>query len=58
MVKKAISNLIGKFTKTQVAELCSSLSVKSIESSLKKLVDESMIEKHGSGKNTFYTFKN
>lgn len=58
MVKKAISNLIGKFTKTQVAELCPSLSVKSIESSLKKLADENVIEKHGSGKNTFYTLKN
>lgn len=58
MVKKAISNLIGKFTKTQIAELCPSLSVKSIESSLKKLADENVIEKHGSGKNTFYTLKN
>lgn len=58
MVKKAISSLIGKFTKTQVAELCPSLSVKSIESSLKKLADENVIEKHGSGKNTFYTLKN
>lgn len=58
MVKKAISNLIGKFTKTQIAELCPSLSVKSIESSLKKLADENIIEKHGSGKNTFYTLKN
>lgn len=58
MVKKAISNLIGKFTKTLIAELCPSLSVKSIESSLKKLADENVIEKHGSGKNTFYTLKN
>lgn len=58
MVKKAISNLIGKFTKTQIAELCPSLSVKSIESSLKKLADENVIEKRGSGKNTFYTLKN
>ena len=58
MVKKAISNLIGKFTKTQIAELCPSLSVKSIESSLKKLADENVVEKHGSGKNTFYTLKN
>ncbi len=58
IVKKAISSLIGKFTKTQVAELCPSLSVKSIESSLKKLADENVIEKHGSGKNTFYTLKN
>jgi len=25
---------------------------------LKKLADENVIEKHGSGKNTFYTLKN
>lgn len=54
MVKKAISSFVGKFTKTQVAELCPSLSVKSVENSLKKLADENFIEKQGSGKNTFY----
>ncbi len=58
MVKKAISSIIGKFTKTQISELCPSLSIKSIESSLKKLVDRSFIEKQGSGKNTYYIRKN
>lgn len=58
MVKKAIESIIGKFTKSQISELCPSLSVKSVESSLKKLVDESFIEKQGSGKNTYYIRKN
>lgn len=58
MVKKAIESVIGKFTKSQISQLCPSLSVKSVESSLKKLVDESFIEKQGSGKNTYYIRKN
>lgn len=58
MVKKAISSIIGKFTKSQIVELCPSLSIKSVESSLKKLADENFIEKQGSGKNTYYVRKN
>lgn len=58
MVKKAITTLIGKFKKSSLVSLCPSLSIKSIENSLKKLVDEGLIEKHGVGKNTFYTRKN
>ena len=54
MVKKAISTIIGKFTKSQIAELCPSLSVKSIEGALKKLANEEKIKKCGTGKNTFY----
>lgn len=54
MVKKAISTMFGKFTKSQMVELCPSLSVKSIESSLKRLTDEGTIKKCGTGKNTFY----
>lgn len=54
MVKKAISAIIGKFTKSQIAELCPSLSVKSIEGALKKLANEEKIKKRGTGKNTFY----
>lgn len=54
MVMKAISTIIGKFTKSQIAELCPSLSVKSIESALKKLANEEKIKKCGTGKNTFY----
>lgn len=54
MVEKAISTIIGKFTKSTIIELCPSLSVKSIESALKKLAIEEQIKKCGAGKNTFY----
>jgi predicted transcriptional regulator len=55
MVKKAIGSIIGKFNKAKLIELCPTLSTKSIESALKKLADDNLIEKHGSGKSTFYT---
>ena len=58
IVKNAICSIIGKFNKTKLIELCPTISVKSIESSLKKLIDNNLIEKHGSGKSTFYTRKN
>ena len=58
IVKKAISTIIGKFNKTKIIELCPTLGVKSIESALKKLIDSDLIEKHGTGKSTFYTRKN
>ena len=57
IVEKAIRNIIGKFNKTKLVELCPTLSVKSIESALKKLTDGNLIEKHGSGKSTFYIRK-
>lgn len=57
MVRKAISPIVGKFNKTMVVSLCPRLSVKSIESSLKKLLDENYIEKQGAGKNTYYIKK-
>ena len=45
MVKKAVSTIIAKFTKSQIVELCPSLSVKSIEGELKKLTNEGKIKK-------------
>ena len=58
IIKKAIVKIIGKFNKTKIIELCPTLGVKSIESALKKLADSDLIEKHGTGKSTFYTRKN
>lgn len=55
VVQQAIANIIGKFNKAKLIELCPNLSVKSIESVLKKLCDNNIIQKHGTGKNTFYT---
>lgn len=57
-VKKAITLKIGKFGKADIVALCPTLSVKSVENALKKLVAENLIEKHGNGKATYYLRKN
>ena len=58
MVKKAIETRVGKFTKSDIAGLCPSISASSVEASLKKLAREGKIQKRGSGKSTFYTRNN
>lgn len=57
IVRKAVAQKIGKFTKTEILELCPSISASSVESSLRKLAALGEIKKHGAGKNTFYTRK-
>ena len=54
MVRKATMNKIGKFSKKDIRELCPSLSVSSIEGSLRTLVKDGALLKGGSGKNTYY----
>ena len=54
MVRKATQNKIGKFNKQGIRELCPSLSVSSIEGSLRKLVAEGELRREGTGKSTFY----
>lgn len=57
IVRKAVAQKIGKFTKTEILELCPSISASSVEVALRKLAALGEIEKHGAGKNTFYTRK-
>lgn len=54
MVRKAVHNKIGKFNKQDIRELCPSLSISSIEGSLRKLVAEGEIRRESSGKLTYY----
>ena len=54
IVKASVDGKIGKFTKREIADICPSISEKSVEASLKKLVDEGYVKKYGAGKNTFY----
>lgn len=54
MVRKATMNKIGKFTKQDIRELCPTLSVSSIEGSLRKLVELEVVKREGKGKGTFY----
>ncbi len=56
-VKSAVVNIVGKFTKADVLELCPAISRSSVENSLKSLLEDGMIERHGRGKATFYTRK-
>lgn len=55
VVRRAVESRLGKFTKTDIMELCPTLGKTSVESSLKQLVDEGVLVKHGKGRATFYT---
>ncbi|MCD8107629.1 MAG: Fic family protein [Oscillospiraceae bacterium] len=54
MVRKATMQKIGRFTKQDIRELCPSLSVSSVESSLRRLVTLGELKREGKGKNTCY----
>ena len=54
MVRKAISQKIGRFSKQDIRELCPSLSISSIEGSLRKLVEEGELRREGVGRSTKY----
>lgn len=54
MVRRATMQKIGRFTKSDIKELCPSLSVSSIESALRKLLVEKEIAREGVGKSTKY----
>lgn len=54
-VHNAVKEKIGKFTKSEIMELVPSIGKASVENSLKTLVEEGVIERHGRGKATFYT---
>lgn len=55
VVRRAVEGRLGKFTKTDLLEFCPTLGKTSVESSLKRLVDEGVLVKHGKGRATFYT---
>lgn len=57
MVEKAVNSKIGKFTKSDIMELCPEIGRASVENALKKLCDDGKIEKHGAGRSTFYSPK-
>ena len=54
MVRMAVENKIGRFTKQDIHELCPSLSISSIESSLRKLVATGELKREGTGRATYY----
>lgn len=54
IVRKATVYKIGRFTKQDIHKLCPSLSISSIEVSLRKLVEAGELKREGNGKGTCY----
>ena len=54
MVRKAAGMKIGRFSKRDVMELCPSLSISSVEGSLRKLVASGELKREGQGKSISY----
>lgn len=54
IVRNAVGHKIGKFTKTDIVELCYTLSASSVEVALKKLVEAGELKRIGSGRSTVY----
>ena len=57
LVKRAINEKIGKFTKSDICEMCPTISINSVEKQLTVLSNSGEIIKLGSGKNTYYIKK-
>ena len=55
MVRRAAQQKVGRFKKSDIIELCPSLSKSSVEKSLKLLTERGEIAMHGTGRTTFYT---
>lgn len=58
LVRNAVNNTIGKFTKNDIMELVPSVGKTSVENSLKILIEQGVIGRDGKGKATFYFRKN
>ncbi len=54
IVRKASMNKIGRFTKQDIMDLCPSLSISSVESALRKLVQSGDLKREGTGRATRY----
>ena len=54
IVRKATQNKIGRFTKQDIRELCSSLSLSSVEGARHKLAASGELKREGAGRSTCY----
>lgn len=57
LVRNAVREKLGKFTKSDMMDLVPSVGKATIENTLKKLTEEGYIERHGKGRATFYVKK-
>ncbi len=55
-VRNVLMNTEGKIEKSKICELCQPLSPKSVERSLKTLIENTEVTKIGGGRYTFYTW--
>ena len=55
MQQKPAKQKIGKFTKTDLMALCPTIEKSSVENAIKKLIEEGVLIKHGSGRAVYYT---
>lgn len=56
-VRAAVCKKIGKFTKSEIMEMCPKLGRASVENSLTALVNEEVLERRGRGRGTYYVRK-
>ncbi len=56
-VRAAVYKKIGKFTKSEIMEMCPKLGRASVENSLTALVNEEVLERRGRGRGTYYIRK-
>ncbi|MEA5031565.1 MAG: Fic family protein [Sphaerochaeta sp.] len=54
IVRTAVGNTLGVFTKAQILELCPSIGSSSVEAALKRLKEEGFILRQGGGRSTAY----
>ena len=54
IVKVAIDSRLGKFTKTDIVNVCPSISIKSVEACIRKMVKDGYLQKCGGKKDAFY----
>lgn len=54
MVEQAVNRKIGKFTKSDIMELCPEIGRGSVENVLKDMCEEGKIKKEGKGRATYY----
>ncbi len=54
LVENAFKTKIGKLTKSEIAELCPTISVSAVEKAIATLMKDGKVKKYGQGKNTYY----
>lgn len=54
LVENAFKIKIGKLTKSDIAELCPTISISAIEKGIANLIKGGKVKKYGQGKNTYY----